>query len=224
MVLSPSVKPIPKEKRLMPSITDAQSWYPANDPAHGFAHIRRVYDLCERLGQEEGADLKILRAAALLHDAQNGASVREGHHLAAARFARHILHAEGWPEEEISAVQHCIRAHRFRDKREVPQTIEAQVLYDADKLDAIGAVGVIRAVAYAILHGEEIYASPSERFLSTGEREPGEPHTPRHEFIYKLQHIKDQLYTSSGKALARQRHHFLVHFFQQFEAEMNGLR
>ncbi|MBS1249929.1 MAG: putative protein YedJ [Chloroflexi bacterium] len=208
----------------MPSITQASSWYPAHDPAHGFSHIRRVYALCERLGQEEGANLKILRAAALLHDAQSGPEVREAHHTASAKFARHILHAEGWPDEEISAVQHCIRAHRFRDQKEPPQTIEAQVLYDADKLDAIGAVGVIRVFAYAILHEQEVYAPLSQQFLSTGEREPGEPHTPRHEFIYKLQHIKDQLYTTSGKALAMQRHQFLVHFFEQLEAEIKNLR
>ncbi|MEA2007943.1 MAG: HD domain-containing protein [Chloroflexota bacterium] len=208
----------------MPTIIEARSWYPDYDPAHGFAHIRRVYDLCERLGQEEGADLKILRAAALLHDAKSGADVREEHHIASAEFAEQVLHAEGWSDEQISAVQHCIRAHRFRDQTERPQTIEAQVLFDADKLDAIGAVGVIRVVAYAILHEQEIYVSPSEQFLSTGERELGEPHTPRHEFIYKLQHIEGQLFTPSGKALARQRHHFLVHFFQQFDAEINGLR
>ncbi len=207
----------------MPTITAARSWYPDYDPAHGFAHIRRVYNLCERLGREEDANLKILRAAALLHDAKSGPDVREEHHIASAEFAQQVLHAEGWPDDQISAVQHCIRAHRFRDRTEQPQTIEAQVLFDADKLDSIGAVGIVRALAYAIFNGQEVYFSPSERFLSTGEREPGEPHTPHHEFIYKLRHIESQLFTLSGKALARQRHHFLVHFFEQFDAEINGL-
>ena len=208
----------------MPTLTEAQAWYPRYDPTHGFDHIRRVYELCERLGEAEGANLKILRAAALLHDAQSGPNVREKHHTASAHFAGDVLRREGWPEEEIKAVQHCIRAHRFRDNNEKPRSLESKILFDADKLDAIGAVGVIRAVSYAILHEQELYASPSQQFLSTGEREPGEPHTPHHEFIYKLQHLKDQLYTSAGKALARQRHDFLVHFFQQFEAELKGNR
>lgn len=209
---------------IMPTIKEARSWYPNYDPAHGFSHILRVYRLCERLGAEENADLKILRAAALLHDAKSGADVREEHHIASAEFAQQVLHAECWENGPISAVQHCIRAHRFRHNKEQPQTIEAKVLYDADKLDAIGAVGVIRATAYAILNGQKIYDSPSQQFLSTGEREVNEPHTPYHEFIYKLQHIKDQLYTASGKVLAGQRHDFLVHFFVQFDAEINSLR
>ena len=208
----------------MPTITEAQSWYPANDPTHGFTHIRRVYALCERLGSEENANLEILRAAALLHDAKSGPSVRKEHHLASAEFAGQILRAEGWAEEDISAVQHCIRAHRFRDREEQPQSLEAKVLYDADKIDSIGAVGVMRVVAYAVLHKQDLYALPSRQFLSTGEREAKEPHTPLHEFIYKLQYIKGRLYTRSGKALAMQRHGFLVHFFEQFEAELKGER
>ena len=129
----------------MPTIETARSWYPENDPVHGFDHVMRVYKMAERLAQAEGADLEIVRAATLLHDAE-GPGVeesREDHQHKSALFAHLVLQSEGWPEERIHAVAHCIRAHRFRDDREQPQPLEAKVLFDADKLDAIGAIGAV---------------------------------------------------------------------------------
>jgi len=149
----------------MPTIEEARDYYPADDAVHGFSHILRVYRLCERIGKQEKADLTILRAAALLHDVEGDVDVREDHHLAAARFAEKTLKKEGWEDEAISAVVHCIRAHRFRDDSDKPLTIEAQVLFDADKIDAIGAVGVARAVAYAVRAGMDVYAPPSDHLL-----------------------------------------------------------
>ncbi len=132
----------------MPTLEQARYWYTADDPVHGFDHILRVYRLAERLAGLEGADLEIVKAAVLLHDASLETHVRGEHQVAGAEFARRVLEDEGWGEPRIQAVQHCIRAHRFRDDSEQPETIEAQVLFDADKLDAIGAIGVARAVAY----------------------------------------------------------------------------
>jgi uncharacterized protein len=197
----------------MPTIEDARSYYPDDDPVHGFSHILRVYRLCERIGQAENADLDIVRAAALLHDVGGDVDVRKQHHLAAAEFAHQILTKEGWPEDSIQAVIHCICTHRFRDDAEKPQTLEAQVLFDADKIDAIGAVGVARAVAYAVRAGMNVYAPPSPLFLSTGELDAGESQTVAHEYLYKLKHIKDRLYTETGRALAAERHDLMVNFF-----------
>lgn len=180
----------------------------------------RVYRLCETIGQQEGADLRILRAAALLHDIEGDVDLREGHHLSAAKFAREILGREGWPERDIEAVAHCIRAHRFRDDSEQPVTLEAQVLFDADKIDAIGAVGVARAVAYAVRAGMDVYAPPSPHYLETGELAPGESQTVAHEYLFKLRHIKDRLYTAAGKRLAEIRHQRLVDFFQGWMEEI----
>jgi uncharacterized protein len=73
--------------------------------------------------------------------------------------------------ERIAAVQHCIRAHRFRDDREPPQTLEAKILFDADKLDVLGAIGAARTIAYAVLDGQPVYAEPSPRFRSTFQKE-----------------------------------------------------
>jgi uncharacterized protein len=211
----------------MPTIETARSWYPTSDPVHGFDHILRVYRMAERLALAEGADLEIVRAAALLHDAEGSATEggdegRVDHHQASAEFARKVLAAEGWPEERIAAVQHCIRGHRYRANSDPPQTLEARVIFDADKLDVIGAIGIARTIAFDVVVGQPIYARPSERFLQTGEKEPGESHSSYHEYIFKLSKIKDRLYTPTGRALAEERHRFLAEFFERLAAEENG--
>jgi len=208
----------------MPTLEQAREWYPEDDPTHGFAHIQRVYDLSNALSREEGARWEIVRAAVLLHDVHPGDEDREGHHLNSASFARQILEKEGWLEEDISAVEHCIRAHRYRDREVQPTTLEAKVMFDADKLDAIGAIGVMRAVAYAVQHGQELYRLPSKTFLDTGELESGEPHTPLHEFHFKLRHLAAQMHTRTGQQWAEDRHRLMVRFFQQLAAEIKGER
>lgn len=226
----------------MLSVESARSWYPHNDPVHGFDHVLRVYRTAEYLAQAEGADLEIVRAAALLHDvdselgsnfshqgpaASNQASMRveggrDAHHHGAAEFACQILQAEGWPPERVAAVEHCIRAHRFRDDAERPQTLEAQVLFDADKLDAIGAIGVARAVAFAAREGQPAYARPSARFLESGQKEIGEQHSAYHEYLFKLVRLKERLYTLSARTLAEERHRRMVAFFENLAAEVHG--
>jgi len=214
----------------MPALSDASQWYPADDPVHGLDHVLRVYRLAERLAEAENADVEIVRAAALLHDAHEtvsdapaGVTQRAQHHLDSAEFARRLLLAEGWNEARVAAVEHCIRAHRFRDQSEPPQTIEARVLYDADKLDAIGAIGVARAVAHAASHGQPIYAEPSRHFLESGQVAAGEPHSAYHEYLFKLRHIKDRLYTATGRAYADERHRYMVEFFIRLQSELQGL-
>ena len=241
----------------MPTIASARSWYPPSDPVHGFDHVLRVYHLAERLALAEGADLEIVRAAALLHDVDRGqvtvpsgseqpsstddtlfairnspspiinhkstiSNPRLAHHHTSASFAAHVLQAEGWPDDRIALVQHCIRAHRFRDDREPPATLEAQVLFDADKLDAIGAIGVARAIGYAVGAGQPACAPVSPQFIETGQLSPGEPHSAYHEYIFKLRHIKERMFTRSGRELAEVRHRLMSDFFERLREEMEG--
>jgi uncharacterized protein len=207
----------------MPTLEQAQAWYPA-DPVHGFDHVQRVYRLAGQIARAEGADLAIVQAAALLHDAQDNrqpseSHTRKNHQHASADFAAEILAGEGWPAARIAAVQHCIRAHRFRDDSEPPHSLEARILFDADKLDAIGAIGVVRAVGYAILHGNPPYAEPSQQFLATGETEAGEPHSAYHEYMFKLRKLKDRLYTPTAQAIALERHRVMEAFFDELKME-----
>jgi len=207
----------------MPTLDDARAWYESGDPVHGFSHILRVYHLAEQLAISEEADIVIVRAAALLHDAKGPGigDSRLDHQEVSARFAGEVLEKEGWTENSIKAVQHCIQSHRFRGQSMKPQTIEAKVLFDADKLDAIGAIGAVRAVAYAVLAEQDIFAEPSRQFLATGKKEPREDHTPYHEFLFKLRKIKGQMQTKSGRLIAVGRHSFLVHFFNQMRSELS---
>ncbi len=208
----------------MITVEQAHTWYVGADPVHDFAHVLRVYRLAERIGSAEGADMDILLAAVLLHDAADaapdGTEDRPTHHLASAEFARRILTAEGWPSERIEAVLHCIRAHRFRGT-EKPQTLEAQILYDCDKLDVIGAIGVLRAAAYAALAGQPLIGEPSESFKTTGQKEPDEPHTPYHEYLFKLSKVR--FHTATAQAIAEGRSHYMAGFFERLQREIQGL-
>lgn len=210
----------------MPTIEQARAWYTDSDPVHDFDHILRVYRMAERLALAEGADLEIVHAAALLHDAEGSSpddkSKRALHHHTSAEFAAEVLGAEGWDAQRIAAVQHCIRAHRFRDISEPPQTLEAQIVFDADKLDAIGAVGVARVIGFSARTPRPFYAAPSRQFLETGVKEPDELHTAYHEHLYKLRKIKERMFTKTGKAIAEERHQYLDAYFTRLIAEWNG--
>jgi uncharacterized protein len=212
----------------MPDIETARSWYRSADVVHDFDHVLRVYHMAERLARAEGADMEIVRAAALLHDAEGAApgpdSARETHQHASAEFAARVLEQEGWKPERIAAVQHCIRSHRYRDQSEAPHTIEAKVLFDADKLDVLGAIGVARTIAYAALDGQPFYAPPSVQFMQSGIEEPGEPHSSYHEHLFKLRKVRERMYTPAARAIAAERLSYLEAYFERLIDEWEGKR
>jgi uncharacterized protein len=208
----------------MLTLEKARAWYPGYDAVHGFEHIERVYKLCERIGPLEGADMEILLAAALLHDASGShpeKGNRKDHHLRSAEFAEAILLEENWETGRIHAVQHCIHAHRFR-KDSSPQTIEAKVLFDSDKLDVIGAIGVTRALAYAFQVKQPAFADPSKEFMESGNKEVGEPHSAYHEYVFKLKKISGVLLTETAKRIAVHRQKYLNGFFEELADEMKN--
>ena len=207
----------------MPTIEQAREWYPAEDPVHGFDHVLRVMRSSEEIGEELGADLEILRAAALLHDAA-GADPRENraeHENSSAMFARETLANEGWSPDRIEAVVESILSHRYRGKQR-PESLEAKILFDSDKLDVVGAFGVARTIGYAIQAGQPIFSKPSEKFLASGELEPGEPHSAYHEYIFKLQNVRERLHTEPAKLKAATREVVLIQFFEQLADEASG--
>lgn len=211
------------------TLDTARNWYSDADPVHDFSHIERVYHMATRIALAEHADLEIVQAAALLHDAEGSApggenhTSRANHHLSSAEFARQILLQAGWEQPRIEAVLHCIRAHRFRSGREEPATIEAKVLFDADKLDVLGAVGAARTIAYAALDGQPFLADVSDQFRKTGNKLPGEPHSSYHEYIFKLRKVKSRMFTNTGKEIAIKRHRYLAEFYKRLENEYKGI-
>jgi uncharacterized protein len=209
----------------MPTLEDARTWYPGFDPVHGYDHVVRVYHMAEKLAVDEGADLEIVRAAALLHDAAGSAPAGEKrgeHHNYSAQFAAEVLMKEGWNQEKIASVQECIRAHRYRNNGEPPSSIEARVLFDADKLDVLGAIGAARTIAYAVMAKTPHYEEPSTQFLATGHEAPGELHSAYHEYLFKLCKVKDRLFTPTARRIADHRHQAMVNFFDELAAEMRG--
>ena len=204
----------------MIDVEQARRYYEGADAIHDFDHVRRVLALAERLALEENADLEIVRTATLLHDVARGQGDRlvADHAHAGADFARKVL--AGNPPEKVEAVAHAVAAHRFRSGPS-PQTPEARVLHDADKLDAIGAIGVARAFAFGGFEGQRLWAQvpPDYRESQSTRHE----HTPVHEYQIKLSKIKDRLLTRSAHKLAEQRHAFMVEFFEQLEQEVRGL-
>ena len=127
----------------------------------------------------------------------------------------------------MEAVAHAIEAHRFRAEP-APTTLEAQVLSDADKLDAIGAIGVARAYAYAGAHGTALWKLPWQAIAGgkgDAVRSPddlGGDYTPVHEFVYKLDRIPDRLYTATARTIAAERQRFMRAFFDRLDEEAMG--
>jgi uncharacterized protein len=198
----------------MITIDQARTLYEATgDSTHDFDHVRRVYNLAERIGQAEGADMVVLRTATLLHDIarpdEDSGRVPD-HAIEGAHRAQDMF--DGQRPEFVRAVAHAIETHRFRADRP-PQTLEAQILYDADKLDAIGAVGIARAFAYGAHRGQRLWAEPD-----------ADEHTAMKEFAVKLCKVKDTLFTKTARAIARERHAFMVEFFHRMAAEVAGTK
>ena len=172
---------------------------------HGFSHVERVFNLCLHIGKEEEADLEVLALASLLHDVARpleSAGRVEDHAVEGARIARHFLRSIGYPEEKVKEVAHAIEAHRFSRGPE-PETLEAKILSDADKLDAIGAIGVARVFMYSGEHGRSIEDSLAH-------------------FEEKILKLKDLMYTKTAKRLAEERHRFTVEFIERIRREMEG--
>ena len=207
----------------MLTIEFARTLYPADaDSAHDFDHVLRVVAMADRIAQAEEADREIVRAAALLHDIGLDEG-RAGHETSAANRAEEILREQGYAEVFCTAVAHAIESHRFRSGP-APQTLEAKVLFDADKLDAIGAIGVARAFAFGAHRGQKLWGAVPPGYsdqLDGVEADPRQ-HTAVHEFHVKLSKIKDRLFTVTGKQIADERHAFMVKFYQQLDREVQG--
>lgn len=190
--------------------------------SHDWDHTERVYQICMRIGRKEKADLEVLRLAALLHDIGRAEEDRLNgkicHSEKGAVLARKILEKHGVEKGTANQVIHCIKAHRFRGGN-IPQSIEAKILFDADKLDSIGAIGIGRAFLFAgevgaRLHDPQIDLKKTKPYTIED--------TAYREFLVKLSRIKDRIFTREGKRIAEERHKFMVEFFDRLNRETAG--
>jgi uncharacterized protein len=192
--------------------------------SHGWDHVERVVRLAEKIGRtEKGADPFIVKTAAILHDiARSDEQEKNGelcHAEHGGRIAYEFLTESGLDAERSGRVRDCILAHRYRDDRK-PETVEAKILYDADKLDSIGAVGIGRAFLFsgevgARLHNPDIDVRVTRAY--------SEEDTAYREYLVKLQFIYGKMLTKEGKRIAAKRHRFMNRFFDQLREETRGL-
>ena len=215
---------IDPEKALARVSAFARKCFDKASGSHDWDHTLRVLKLCDMIGPVENADMTVLRAAAYLHDIGRGLQDASNgticHAEKGAQMAGPIVEALPLSERQKHNIIHCIRSHRFRNQHK-PATTEARVLFDADKLDAIGAVGVARAFLFAgevgaRLHNPDLDAENARPYSvdDTGYRE----------FKVKLRKIKDRMLTAEGRKWARERHAFMEDFFNRFLAEHKGKR
>jgi uncharacterized protein len=170
--------------------------------AHTLDHTTRVYNLCMKIGKELDANLRVLGAAALLHDVGRPREDETGisHSILSGEMGRGVLSESGFTDIEIDQVVEAIRTHRFSEGLE-PYSLEGRILSDADKLDAMGAIGVFRAIAQA-----ESKRGGMEAFLKHADD--------------KLLKLKDLMYTEPSRIEAEKRHKTLEAYVEQLRSEI----
>jgi len=215
--------PAPTNRKLIAAVrAEARRYFCSARGSHDWDHTARVLRLCRHIGRAEKADLEVLTLAALLHDIGRGEEDRSNgkirHADASARLAREILSRLGLDAGRIERIVHCVEAHSFR-KNLPPDSLEARVLFDADKLDSIGAVGIGRAFLFA----GEVGARLHNKGVDLGKTAPyTKEDTAYREFMVKLRHIKDRMFTAEGKRLSAGRHEFMVAYFDRLDGETDG--
>jgi uncharacterized protein len=204
------------EKRFMRFLMDQMS---DSDAAHKMDHIHRVVKSAKALAEIEDANLAVVIPAAWLHDCVTMPKDSGQRHLAsqmAAKTAGGFLRASGYDVELIPAIEHAIVAHSFSAKIP-PETIEAKVVQDADRLDAIGAVGIARCMMVGTSFGIPLY-HPDEPFPQ--QREPDDKQYVIDHFYVKLFTLVETMQTEAGRAEAGQRTEFMKAFLAQLEREI----
>lgn len=186
----------------------------ADSSGHDMDHVWRVFRLSQRFADELDADREVVGCAALTHDLHrvvgNGTGCDPEETLADVAA---ILENAGVDRDRISAVQHCVAVHddlSFRQEDPQPETLEAEILRDADNLDAMGAIGVARTFAFGGAHGTPLW-DPD-----------GDEYSQLYHFEDKLLRLREELHTDPARRLAEERHAFLQEFFERFRAEWNG--
>jgi len=191
------------------------------DPAHDLAHVERVVRTAKRLANIEGAQLEIVIPAAWLHDlAVTPKKYRDRPKLAAhsARAATEFLRISGYPRTLISGIHHCIVAHSFSAKIE-PQTIEAKVVQDADRLDALGAIGIARCFAVSSMLRQKFYDWEDPFAVC---RQPDDRRFALDHFAVKLLRVSSTLHTAAARAEGQRRTAFLRTFLRQLKHEIGS--
>jgi uncharacterized protein len=192
-----------------------------SDPAHDLSHIRRVVANTKRIGKAERAEMHVVVPAAWLHDVvkfgKDDPRNKQSARLAAEEASRY-LRQERYPEKHIAAVAHAIEAHSFSGGTE-PRTLEAKCVQDADRLDALGAIGIARTFATTGTMGRPLYCEndPWADWRELNDKEYALDH-----FEQKLFRVAETLKTDTGRAEGRKRAQFLREYVEQLQREIGA--
>ncbi len=206
---------------------EARGYFVGANGCHDWSHVERVRATALHIARAEKARTDIVEAAALLHDIGRKEEMESQGAICHAEkgemLSREILHRVGLDAETIEVVVHCVRAHRSRNQY-VPRTIEAKAIFDADKLDSIGAIGVARDFLFAGNAGSNNLYTGNEKRLAKTKKDYSytEEDSAILEYEIKLKYIKDKMMTKAGKSLARERHLYMKQFFERFWQEVRG--
>lgn len=206
---------------------DAKGYFERSSGCHDWTHVERVRKNALKLAKAEGADLMIVEAAALLHDIARNAEIRKRgsfcHALEGAKKSVKILKKYDIDLSIVEQIAHAIEAHRKRNTCQ-PETIEAKVLQDADRLDSLGAVGIGRIFLFAGNMGSKtLYTGNEKKLAKTGKEYCyTEDDSAAMEYEAKLKYIKDKMLTKTGKRIAIERSDFMKDFFKRFWGEIEG--
>jgi uncharacterized protein len=191
----------------------------ATEPAHDYLHVRRVADRAREIALAEGADGFVTVAAALLHELFNHPKGHPESHLSAEVCADHaavVLREQGCPPHLVEPIAYAIRVHPF-SRGVTPDTLEARVLQDADRLDSIGAIGIARCFATCADMKRPFYA-PSDPFCAS--REPDDKQWGLDHFYRKLLRIPEHLHTATARHVAGERVAFMRAYLDQLGREI----
>ncbi|AHG02567.1 phosphohydrolase [Halobacterium sp. DL1] len=200
---------------------------------HDLHHAWRVNRVGTRIAEAEGADPRVVGGAALVHDLHRVRGDGFTHPEETLPEIREILADADVPPELVDPICHCVAVHEeysFEDDPLTAETLEAEVLQDADNLDAIGAVGVARAFQFGGAHGNLLWdpdrplPDPDDPYRKDGHDDHDGPASTYHHFHAKLLRLHENMNTETGRDIAAERHAFLEEFAERFEKEWYGGR
>lgn len=206
---------------------EAKKFFVGASGCHDWSHVERVCNLALNIGKQEKADLSILTIACLLHDIGRKKEMESNgkfcHAEKGVELAEKILHKHKIDEDKINNILHCIISHRYRNQN-IPKTIEAKVLFDTDKLDSIGAVGIGRDFLFAGYLKHALYTGNEKKIVkSKKDYSYTTDDTAILEYEFKLKNIKNKILTKTGKKIAKNRHNFMTAYFKKFWQEVKGV-
>lgn len=192
------------------------------DSAHDKEHIYRVlYNALEIAETESDVDYNVLICACLLHDIGRKEQFENPslcHAQIGGEKAYRFLVEHDFEKSYAKKVRHCIQTHRYR-KNNSPQSIEAKILFDADKLDAAGALGIARTLIYKGIVSEPLYSLLPDGSVSNGEKDTAPSFFQ--EYKYKLENVYSNFYTKKGAELAQKRQHTAITFYEDLYEEVS---